>query len=289
MRRDHRLIRLISTSALAALVGWTGCTDSEGEPPPDPPDPSVITFSDLRVEDIGPNRAVMRGDTSIEATCAVEYGLTMDNLEWTATDPEMEEGEFAINHQVPLEDLMPETTYYLRALAEGPEDEVGMSEIIMFTTPVDPADDPTDDMVNVAMLSEGTAVAGVSSNWSNGDNDSGFGVHNALDGLEGSEWSTNGDGDDGWVELDFGQERTISHFAYRSRMMLDGTSIVTSIQVVLPDTGEVLGPFATPDHEVRYVFPLPEPITTQQIRVEMVETTGGNTGAREIQFFAPMQ
>lgn len=283
-RHTSRQTRSLVTALVAALIATVGCTDSGSDGPLD----DVIGFSDLRIEDIAATRAVMRGDTSIAATCAVEYGLSMDNLEWTATDPEMEEGEVAINHQVPLEDLTPETTYYLRALAEGPDGEMGVSDILMFTTTVDPGNDPTADMVNVALLDEGTTVAGVSSNWGDGDNDSGFGIHKALDGLEGTEWSSNGDGNDAWVELDFGQARTVSYFAYRSRMMADGTSIVTSVRVIDSDSGEPLGTFATPDHQVRYVFSLPEPITTQRVRVEMVETTGGNTGAREIQFFAPM-
>ena len=288
MLRESRPPRLLSLLPLVIALSLTGC-DSEVMPP-DNGDPEEITFSMMRIEDVGPNRAVMRGDTSIEATCAVLYGLSEDDLEWTATDPEMEEGEYAINHEVPLEDLMPNTTYYLRATAEGPDEEWGMSEVLTFTTSMDPGGDPTDDMLNVALLDEGTTVTDVSSNWSNAGNDSSYGIHKALDGMETTAWSTNGDGDDAAVTLDFGQERTITHFAYRSRMMSDGSSIVTSVQIVLPEQGnQVLGPFATPDHDVRYVFPLAEPVTARTVRVEAVETTGGNTGAREIQFFQPMQ
>lgn len=277
----HFSLPRLGYAAILAMITWPGCMSGD----PYTGDPQPIDFSNLRVEEITHNRAVFRGDTSIPATCLVTYGLSMDDMPWEATDPEMMEGEYAIDHQVPLEDLMPATTYYLRGSAEGANGEAGVSDIVMFSTVVDPGNDPTADMVNVALLAEGTTVAAVSSNWNNGDNDSSYGIHNALDGQEATEWSTAGDGNGAWVELDLGQERTISHIAFRSRMMQDGTSIVLMMQLVLPD-GQVIGPFATPDHTVRYVFELPEPIVTDTIRYEAVETTGGNTGAKEIQLFA---
>lgn len=270
-----------SAVAFALALGAAACT---GESMDD--EPSAMSFEQLRVEDITPNRAVLRFDTSVEATCHAEYGLTTDNFEWSATDPDMEEGEYAFEHQVPLEDLTPGTTYYIRALAETPAGQMAASEVLTFTTLIDPGNDPTADMVNVALLDQGARLSGVSSNWSNVDNDQNFGAHKAIDGLEGTEWSTAGDGDDAWLSIDFGTPRTVSYIAYRSRMMSDGTSIVTRVRFIDEADGDrVLGTFETPDHETRYVFELSQPVTTQFMRFEAVETTGGNTGAREIQFF----
>jgi len=227
---------------------------------------------------------VLLFDTSVPTSCEAEFGGDKNMMDRTATDPDMEPGELALDHTIPLEDLLPNTTYYVRARATDAAGNTERSETIMFTT-LDTTD-PTAGMTNVASIAEGTVVSALSSNWSNGDNDSSFGIHNALDGNMSTEWSTAGDGDDAWVELDLGQERTITHFAYRSRMMLDGTSIVQSVQLI-HSGGIVIGPLDTPDHTVRYVFELDEPITVSTIRLEAVTTTGGNTGAKEIQLFSP--
>jgi hypothetical protein len=247
-------------------------------------DSGAIDFSTLRIEEVGMTRAVVRFDTDVPASCEVQYGLSRDRLDATATDPDMEPGTLALMHSVALEDLSPEATYYVRARATDAGGQTVYSSIVEFKT-VD-GDDVTAGLTNVALLAEGTTVVEVSSNWGGGENDSSYGIHNALDGSESTEWSSNGDGNGAWVLLDFGQPRTITHFAYRSRMMLDGTSIVTRVRVLVD--GIELGLYDTPDHTVRYVFELAEPLTeVQQVRVEAVETTGGNTGAREIQFFAP--
>lgn len=266
--------------AVLALGSMTGCQGNETN------DMGVdIEFSSLRVEELGPNRAVVRFDTDVPSSCELQYGLAMATLDMTATDPNMSPGELALVHEVALEDLTPDTTYYFRAKAMDGDLRTFYSDIIEFKTPS--GDDPTAFMTNVALVAEGTTVVDVSSNWGGGNNDSSFGIHNALDGNQATEWSSNGDGDNAYVVLDFGQDRTITHFAYRSRMMTDGSSIVKRVQVIVDGGEAVLGPFDTPDHTLRYVFELAEPVTARQVRVEAVDTTGGNTGAKEIQFFQP--
>ena len=58
---------------------------------------------------------------------------------------------------------------------------------------------------------------------------------------------------------------------------------MTSVQLVLEDDS-VVGPFDTPDPAEYYVFELSPAVTAQRVRVEAVTTSGGNTGAREVQF-----
>lgn len=266
-------------SVLLTITACSGSEDSAIDA-----QQAVIEFSDLRIEELAPNRAVLRFDTDVPASCEAQYGLAADQLEYAATDPEMEPGELMITHQVPLEDLSPETTYYVRARATDENDRTEYSDIIEFTTPA--GDDPSASLVNVALLEEGTTVVEVSSNFGGEDNDSAYGISRALDGKVATEWSTARDGDDAYVVLDFGQTRTITHFAYRSRMMVDGTSIVTRVRVLVEGTDIVLGPFDTPDHTRRYVFELTEPVDASRVRFEAVATTGGNTGGKEIQFFS---
>ncbi len=276
-------IRRASLSLAVFLALTAGaCSPSDSADDADAAPGGAIEFSDLRVEEIAADRAVVRFDTSVPSSCEVEYGPAMDQLNGTATDPDMEPGQLALDHDVPLEDLDPETTYYLRAVATDGDGQTAYSNTIQFATTA--ADDPTAGLTNVALLAQGTTVVAVSSNFGGGDNDSTWGVHRALDGLMNTEWATAGDGDDAFVSLDFGQTRTLSHFAYRSRMMNDGTSIVTRVQLLV-DGQVVLGPVDTPEHQERYVFEFDPALETREIRFEAVETTSGNTGAKEIQLF----
>ena len=53
------------------------------------------------------------------------------------------------------------------------------------------------------------------------------------------------------------------------------------------DGQTVLGPYETLDPDVRYVIELPAPISMQTVRMSALETTGGNTGLKELQLFVP--
>ena len=103
----------------------------------------------------------------------------------------------------------------------------------------------------------------------------------------GTEWATDGDGDEASITIELTSEQTLRRFLFRSRKMPDGSSIITSVQLVVGQgTGRrTIGPFETPDPDVAYTFDLEPPLITRVVTVEAVTTTGGNTGAREIQLF----
>jgi hypothetical protein len=242
-----------------------------------------LTFGNLRVEEIGSQRAVIRFTTSQPASCEAEYGLSAEALSQRATDPMMAPGQLVMEHRVPLEDLTPATSYFMRARATDGAGRTFRSEIMQFTTL---PESPAPELVNVALRGAGTAVTEVSSNFGHGDDDSTWGAHKAIDGLMSTEWATHGDGDGAFLALDLGASRTIYRFGFRSRQMSDGSSIITRVRVIVEETGAVLGVFDTPDPAQTYLFDLPTPVAARMLRVETVTTTGGNTGAREIQFFA---
>jgi len=90
------------------------------------------------------------------------------------------------------------------------------------------------------------------------------------------------------VTLDLGQVRSLVQVAYRSRRMTDGSSIVNKFQLLVVDDSAnpfVLGPYETPDPSQLYTFDVNPPVNVERIRFEALETTGGNTGAKEIQLF----
>jgi len=242
-----------------------GCT-SEKDP--------GMEFIDLRVEDITSDSAAVRFQTSRESSCVVEYGLSADVLDLSATDLSMgEDNPFDIDHDVPLFDLLADTEYFYRATVVDPEGREYFSEVFSFDTLVS-----TDLRPN---LSESASVLSVSSNWNGGANDSSFGANQAIDGSMSTEWASDGEGDDAWLELSWEAEQPLTGVRVRSREMTDGTSIVSSFQLVVG--ADVLGPFDTPDPSQSYTFDFGSPVMASQVRFEVLTSTGGNTGLREIQ------
>jgi hypothetical protein len=122
-----------------------------------------------------------------------------------------------------------------------------------------------------------------SSNYGGAGDLDAWGVAAAFDGQMATEWATAGDGDGAFVVVDLGTPRRLVGVAYRSREMGDGTSIVRGFQLLID--GVAYGPFASPDPALRYVFDLPS-VEAKVVRFEAVDTTGGNTGAREIELLA---
>jgi hypothetical protein len=67
--------------------------------------------------------------------------------------------------------------------------------------------------------------------------------------------------------------------------MTDGTAIALSITVVFPELGETFGPYETPDPSELYSFDLQPSDDVSVVRFEVESSTGGNTGAREVEVY----
>ncbi|MFC1607113.1 fibronectin type III domain-containing protein [Candidatus Latescibacterota bacterium] len=268
---------LIVTAIVIASCG------SDSSSPSEPDNRIVIEFSDLSADEVTSTRALISFTTDQPTTCFVEYGTNRDSLNMTATDLTMGENELSVDHSVMLEDLSPETTYYYRGMVTDSDGVTYRSETGQFITLPDTSPSV---LTNIALLNAGTTVVDVSSNYGNGANDSSWGAYNSIDGLMSSEWSSYGDGNDAFITLDFGDERTVVKFGFRSRKMSNGTAIITGVRLIF-DGDTVAGPFETPDPDTTYTFDLEPPVVTGTVRIEAVTTTGGNTGAKEIQFFSP--
>lgn len=242
-------------------------------------------LSELRVEEIGSNRAVVRFETTQPTSGEVAFGTSKNELDQTGTDIAMYLGDLSFTHEVPLEDLEPDTKYYWRLEAVDRDDVALRSDLDSFTTDEpDPDAEPEPEGDNVALLSAGAEVFEVSSNWGGGDDDSAYGANHAFDGKLASEWASDGDADEAWIELEFGELRTITSWAFRSRHMADGTGIIHKVELAFDGDTE-RGPFEVPDPAQRYVFPIEPPVEASRVRIKAVETSGGNTGAREISFY----
>jgi hypothetical protein len=123
---------------------------------------------------------------------------------------------------------------------------------------------------------DGTVV-GVSSQFSDG-----FAAARAVDGDLGTAWASAGDGDDAWIELDLGAPTDIVAVRLRSRSMTDGTSVIERYTVTV-DGQDALGPF---EAGAGVEPPVDVAIRGQRLRFDAVATTGGNTGAVEIEVYA---
>ena len=134
---------------------------------------------------------------------------------------------------------------------------------------------------NVAAIDNGGRVIGVSSNYGNAANDSAFGADNVLDGDPGTEWSSNGDGNDAWIEIELPTETHVTSIGFWTRTM--GTSAQIFSLRVITDRGEIYGPFELAGAGSIYYFDTP--FTAKRLRFESVNTSGGNTGALEIEVY----
>src|SRR5690606_34075188 len=101
-----------------------------------------VQFLNVQVGSITASRAVVSFDTSEPTSCEATFGTAAEALDRTATDPDMEEGQLVLEHNVPLEDLLPSRTYYWRARAINAAGETYLSEMFEFRTMGADADSP---------------------------------------------------------------------------------------------------------------------------------------------------
>lgn len=229
---------------------------------------SAIQAGEVAVTpDIGGTVATLRVSTTIDAVCAVAYGETAD-LGQLATDQDMSAGPHH-QHAPLMKQLRPDTTYFYRLQGVGVDGRLYQSPLLRFRSA------PATEQPSGRNLAAGARVVDVSSEFS-----SSFAAKNAVDGNDATEWSSRGDGDKAFITIDLGGPRKISGVAFRTRAMSDGTAIARTFTVTV-DGKDTFGPFRTsPQSRVAEVS-----FTGQVLRFSVVESTGGNTGAIEIEAY----
>jgi hypothetical protein len=214
--------------------------------------------------------AVVQVETDPATVCAIAYGRT-PALGSIADDPDM--GGTAISsHTVVLGGLTPGTKYDFRLTATDAQGLVFQTPTLgTFTTPHQGAALGPD-------IAIGTKVVAVSSQWSNA-----YKAGNAVDGNMSTEWASAGDGNRAFITIDLGRKRNITGIAFITREMSDGSAITRAFAVVV-DGGRRYGPFPAGNladaHVARVSF------TGRRLRFEVAQSSGGNTGAAEIEVFS---
>ncbi len=234
---------------------------------------TVVDFTEIAATEpsftFDPSATTARLDleTTIPTVCAIAYGET-EALGGLSTDLDMNGGGHT-DHGPVLTGLKPNTTYFYRLQGVGADGTLYQSELMTFTTP---AAAESDAGTNLAL---GATVADVSSEFS-----AAFAAPNAIDGNPATEWSSRGDGDDAYITIDLGAERKVTGLRFVTREMNDGSSVTTTYTVTVDD-GQVFGPF-----DAGLEPPLVQvEFTGRVLRFDVDSSTGGNTGAVEIEIF----
>jgi len=265
-----------SIAVILASVGLVGCGGSSGSV-----GGSAGRVRDFAAVEVGQTQlqvapdgrsAVLRVHTDPPTVCAVAYGRTA-SLGLIANDPSMG-GTAITRHIVELRDLTPNTTYRYRLTATDAEGSVFQTRRLeSFRTNPSKASNAARPDIAV-----GAKVVAVSSQYG-----SGYGAANAVDGNLATEWSSAGDGDRAYITIDLGAERKISGVAFVTRGMSDGSAITRTFAVVV-DGSRRYGPFPAGTRANLQVAKVS--FTGRRLRFEVVTSTGGNTGAAEIEVFA---
>jgi hypothetical protein len=214
--------------------------------------------------------------TSTPVACTLVYGPTQE-FGAVTFDQDMSGGVHS-DHNPMLSGLVPETTYYYRVQGIDASGVLYISEVMTFETPPRVAR----DVENLASAALGAEVIGYSSAFGDDAPEATWGVGSAFDDNPNTAWSSAGDGDGAWVEVQLARRAHVEAVSFRSRSMSDGSAITRSFTVTT-ESGEVFGPFDLPDADQPHRFDLA--LEAQSLRFDFVDTTGGNTGAVDIAVF----
>ena len=229
-----------------------------------------------QIVEITATDATLTFGSSIPLACSVVYGKTT-GYGLIAVDQDMDGGAHT-DHRPLLVGLEPDTEYHYRVQGAAADGTLYVGEDGTFRT--SPAAEESES--NLASLEAGARVAAVSSNFGNAANDGSWGANSAIDGQRGTAWSSNGDGDDAFIEIELAQPAQIRAVEVWTRSMSDGTAQIFAF-TLSTDAGDALGPFDLPDAAQPYRFEVDA--VARSLRLDVVESSGGNTGLVEFAIY----
>ena len=230
-----------------------------------------------RIADLTDQDGTLLFVSSIPLACSVVYGET-PAFGQVSVDQDMDGGAHTDHHPA-LSGLKPDTLYYYRVQGTAADGTLYASSVMTFRTPKAAAAGP----LNLASLEAGARIVAVSSNFGGAANDGSWGANSAIDGRRTTEWSTNGDGDAGFVEIALAREARLGAVEVWTRTMSNNTAQIYKFTLTT-DRGEVLGPFELPDASKPYRFDVD--VTAKSLRLDVVASNGGNVGLVEFAAYA---
>jgi hypothetical protein len=275
MRRPRLAATLALLTLLAACGGGSGDDAEAGA------EPSAVASAPTRAaEDLFVGRPAVTSEpdgksatlvvtTNKKVACKVVFGTTEAVSDGEASDTDMADGAHT-THKAVMTDLEPDTEYYYRVEGTDTDGLAYASELATFRTAS--GEDVESLGKNIAPDAE---VEKFSSEYSEA-----YQAANAIDGDPATEWSTSGDGDEASITLDLGRIVNLAGVGFRTRSMADGTAIIQTFTVT-GDDGKTRGPFTLGAGLTAIKLEL----RTRTLRFDAVKTTGGNTGAVEIEAY----
>jgi len=233
-----------------------------------------------QIVDITARDAVLVFESSLPLACSVVYGKTTAYGQ-IAVDQDMDGGAHTDHHPL-LAGLEADTEYHYRVQGTSADGTLYIGDDATFRTP--PAE--TGGEINLASLEAGARVIAVSSNYGGAANDRPWGANNALDGNRATAWSSNGDGDAAFIEVELARPAQLNAVEVWTRSMSDGTAQIFAFTLTT-DAGEVLGPFTLPDAAQPYRFEID--VTARSLRLDVIDSSGGNTGLVEFAAYGDVQ
>ena len=181
-------------------------------------DMAAIFESPPEVVDVTAHSARVHAVTNIDVVCSVAYGETREYGR-LATDSDMDASGHE-DHGPLLTGLKPNTEYHLTFGGIGPDGTVYRYSDMTFRTKPAPVGAPAKPSgQDLALLANGARVVGTSSNFGGAGNSETWGGNQAIDGDASTQWSSDGDGNDAWIEIELAAETRVTGLGFWSRTM----------------------------------------------------------------------
>lgn len=270
------LLRLLMAFGLVLAVA--ACSSEPA------PDAAVRPFTEVQENDFtfeadstNPNRGIFRVTTTEPMICAIIWGE--DESFGSMNNSLAMDGSGIIEHDVFLPGAEPGVEYVFKVQGSTADGTLYESPVGTFTIPETESSD-TDEVERGPNLALDATVTEFSSEFSDS-----FSAANAIDGDTSTEWATSGSGDEAFIAIDLGSAQQIAGAAFLTRSMADGSAITEEYTVIID--GERFGPFEAGTVSQPNMAEIDA--NGQMVRFEVTTTTGGNTGAVEVQVFGPLE
>ncbi len=238
----------------------------------------VYSDSQPTVINIVQTHATLSFASSIPLACSVVYGKSSD-YGMIAVDQDMNGGAHT-NHAPLMSGLEADTEYYYRVQGSAADGTIYVGEESTFRTPAA----ESSNEVNQASLAAGAQVIAVSSNFGGASNEQTWGANSALDENPATAWSSNGDGNNAFIDVQLAEASQPHAVEVWSRSMSDGSAKISQFTLTT-NTGQQLGPFTLPDTTQAHRFDVNITENIQSLRLDVTESTGGNTGLVEFAIY----
>ena len=200
-----------------------------------------------RMTNITSSTAVLEFVSTTPLACSVIYGETTA-YGMIATDQDMDGGAHEDHHPL-LTGLEPDTEYHYRVQGSAADGTVFVGEDMTFRSlPAGPAEE-----TNLLSPESGARVTAVSSNFGDAENGETWGADSAIDGNPGTAWSSAGDGNGAFIEIELAKRARLSAVEVWTRSMSNGTAQILEFTLTT-DSGDALGPFVLEDASRSFRF-----------------------------------